>query len=167
MEVGVAAPLSAPAAPDTPALPVHIEAIAVSKRFGGASGVLALDDVSLCVRQREFVSILGPSGCGKSTLLRCVAGLERCSAGTIRVEGQIVRDPPAKLGMVFQRDVLLEWRSILDNLFLPIDLRRQSRKPYVARAHELLALFGLDGFERAYPAQLSGGMRQRAAICRA
>lgn len=147
--------------------PVHIEATDVCKRYGGANGLLALDQVSLSVREGEFLSILGPSGCGKSTFLRCVAGLEKASGGVIRVHGEPVRKAPRNMGMVFQRDVLLEWRSILDNMFLQIDFRHESRKKYEPRAHELLALFGLTGFEKAYPAQLSGGMRQRAAICRA
>jgi NitT/TauT family transport system ATP-binding protein len=145
----------------------EIAAEGVSKRYGGTAGLLALDGVSLTVGSGEFVSILGPSGCGKSTLLRCIAGLEAPSAGEIRVGGRMVRRPPESLGMVFQRDILLDWRTILDNLFLPIDFQRQRRAPYEARARELLALFGLEGFEHRYPHELSGGMRQRAAICRA
>ena len=160
--LGVTGGRAAPVAP-----PNHIEASGVSKRYGGATGLLALDDVSLTVREGEFISILGPSGCGKSTFLRCVAGLEKPSTGVIRVHGEAVRKAPRNMGMVFQRDVLLEWRSILDNMFLQVDFRREKRSRYLQRAHELLALFGLSGFENAYPAELSGGMRQRAAICRA
>jgi NitT/TauT family transport system ATP-binding protein len=157
-----------PAPPATATTPtaVHIEATKVSKQYG-AKGVLALDQVSLSIREGEFLSILGPSGCGKSTFLRCVAGLERPTGGEIRVHGETVRKPPANMGVVFQRDVLLEWRSILDNLFLQVDFRGEPRSRYMDRAHELLDLFGLKGFEKAFPAQLSGGMRQRAAICRA
>jgi len=166
MSAALAEPLSSAHAVPPPA-PVHIEAAGVCKRYGGATGLLALDQVSLNVREGEFVSILGPSGCGKSTFLRCVAGLESPTEGSIRVHGEQVRKPPRNMGVVFQRDVLLDWRTILDNLFLQIDFRRESRKRYLPRAHELLALFGLQGFENAYPAQLSGGMRQRAAICRA
>ncbi|HEY1413764.1 MAG TPA: ABC transporter ATP-binding protein [Rhodopila sp.] len=158
-----AASANAPA----PTPPIHIAITDVSKKYGGTSGVLALDDVSLSVQEGEFLSILGPSGCGKSTLLRCVAGLERATRGTINVHGETVRRPPANMGVVFQRDVLLDWRSILDNMFLQIDFRGEKRSRYLDRAHELLNLFGLKGFENAYPAQLSGGMRQRAAICRA
>ena len=139
----------------------------VSKRYAGKDGLLALDKVSLAVGDREFVSILGPSGCGKSTLLRCVAGLERPTAGSISVAGERVVQPPRSLGMVFQRDVLLEWRNILDNLMLPVDFRHESRRDYLDRAMALLASFGLQGFEHVLPSQLSGGMRQRAAICRA
>jgi NitT/TauT family transport system ATP-binding protein len=147
--------------------PVHIEANEVCKRYGGRAGLLALDRVSLTAREGEFLSILGPSGCGKSTLLRCVAGLERPTDGVIRVRGEPVRKPPRNMGIVFQRDVLLDWRTILDNMFLQIDFRHEPRQRYIQRAHELLALFGLAGFENAFPAQLSGGMRQRASICRA
>jgi len=139
----------------------------VTKRFGGAAGLLALDSVSLNVTHGSFTSLLGPSGCGKSTFLRCVAGLETCTTGQVFVHGTAVHVPPPRLAMVFQRDVLLEWRTILDNLLLPIDFRGEKRSRHMARAHELLALFGLEGFEQSYPAQLSGGMRQRAAICRA
>jgi NitT/TauT family transport system ATP-binding protein len=146
---------------------VHVEAAGVCKRYGGASGLLALDKVSLSVPEGEFLSILGPSGCGKSTFLRCVAGLESPTEGSIRVRGERVQQPPRNMGVVFQRDVLLDWRTILDNLFLQVDFRRESRRRYMPRAHELLALFGLQGFENAFPAQLSGGMRQRASICRA
>ena len=151
---------------EAPVPPVHIAVSGVSKKYG-AKGVLALDRVSLDVHAGEFLSILGPSGCGKSTLLRCVAGLERATGGQIRVHGETVKRPPANMGVVFQRDVLLDWRSILDNMFLQIDFRGEKRSRYMDRAHELLDLFGLRGFENAYPAQLSGGMRQRAAICRA
>ena len=139
----------------------------VSKRYGGADGLLALDRVSLSVRPHEFISILGPSGCGKSTLLRCVAGLEKPTSGDITVSGERVTRPPRSMGMVFQRDVLLEWRTILDSLMLPIDFRHESRKQHTDRAHALLDSFGLDGFAQSLPSQLFGGMRQRAAICRA
>jgi NitT/TauT family transport system ATP-binding protein len=143
-----------------------IEAERVSKRFSDA-GITALQDVSLSIRPGEFLSVLGPSGCGKSTLLRCIAGLETTTTGTIRVGGQPVTLPPEHLGMVFQRDALLEWRNIRDNLMLPVDFRRGNRTEAARRAAELLGLFGLEGFEERYPSQLSGGMRQRAAICRA
>ena len=164
MNVVSAAP---PAALARQAPPVHVEATDVSKRYGGPKGLLALDHVSVTVRDGQFVSLLGPSGSGKSTFLRCIAGLETVTSGRILVRGTEIKKPPPDFAMVFQRDVLLEWRSILDNLLLPIDFRGESRKPYLARAHELLNLFGLQGFEDSYPAQLSGGMRQRAAICRA
>jgi NitT/TauT family transport system ATP-binding protein len=147
--------------------PAYLEAVGVSKRYGGSVSLQALDAISLTIGKGEFVSILGPSGCGKTTFLRCIAGIEKPSEGTITVGGQMVVRPPADMGMVFQRDVLLEWRTILDNLYLPIDFRHEARKGYKQRAEDLLNLFGLRGFERHFPTQLSGGMRQRVAICRA
>jgi NitT/TauT family transport system ATP-binding protein len=143
-----------------------IEVNAVRKHFADA-GVTALEEVSLSIAPGEFVSLLGPSGCGKSTLLRCIAGIETPTAGEIAVNGTIVHAPPEGLGMVFQRDALLDWRSVADNLMLPIDFRNGDRRAARARAQSLLALTGLQGFEQSYPAQLSGGMRQRVAICRA
>jgi NitT/TauT family transport system ATP-binding protein len=141
----------------------------VSKIYQGADqGVItALSEVSLDIAPGEFVSILGPSGCGKSTLLRCVAGLEAASTGTIRVGDVAVKDPPEKLGMVFQRDALLDWRSVLANVMLPIDFRHGRRADFLPRARELLQTFGLADFANSFPSQLSGGMRQRASICRA
>src|ERR1039458_2983333 len=147
--------------------PPHVEALDVRKCYGGDGGVNALEAISLSVAKGAFVSIVGPSGCGKTTFLRCIAGIDKPTDGTIKVGGSIVDRPPEGMGMVFQRDVLLDWRTILDNIFLPVDFRHESRKPYYRRAHELLKLFGLTGFEPHFPSQLSGGMRQRVAICRA
>ena len=147
--------------------PPHVEVLDVRKCYGGHGGVNALEAISLSVAKGEFVSILGPSGCGKTTFLRCIAGIDKPTEGTIKVGDSIVDRPPEGMGMVFQRDVLLDWRTILDNIFLPVDFRHEFRKPYYRRAHELLKLFGLTGFEPHFPSQLSGGMRQRVAICRA
>src|SRR6202008_2376501 len=143
-----------------------IEVRGLRKQFG-RQGVVAIEDASLSIAPGEFVSVLGPSGCGKSTLLRCIAGIETPSSGTVSVGGIPVSEPPEGLGMVFQRDALLDWRTVADNLMLPIDFRRGDRAAARERAAKLLALTGLQGFENAYPAQLSGGMRQRVAICRA
>jgi NitT/TauT family transport system ATP-binding protein len=143
-----------------------IEVREVRKHFGGA-GVTALEEISLSIAPGEFVSILGPSGCGKSTLLRCIAGLEVPSSGSIVVNGTQVSTPPEHLGMVFQRDALLDWRTVFENLMLPIDFRRGDRAAVRERAASLLTMAGLGEFREFYPAQLSGGMRQRAAICRA
>jgi NitT/TauT family transport system ATP-binding protein len=143
-----------------------IEVGRLRKQFG-AQGVVAIEDASLSIAPGEFVSVLGPSGCGKSTLLRCIAGLESPSGGSVSVNGAKVDGPPEGLGMVFQRDALLDWRNVADNLMLPIDFRRGDRAAARERAAALLAMTGLQGFEKAYPAQLSGGMRQRVAICRA
>jgi NitT/TauT family transport system ATP-binding protein len=143
-----------------------IEVEGVRKHFHDA-GVTALEEVSLSIAPGEFVSLLGPSGCGKSTLLRCIAGIEVPTAGKVAVNGTTVLEPPEGLGMVFQRDALLDWRTVADNLMLPIDFRNGSRAAVRERAASLLALTGLTGFEKSYPSQLSGGMRQRVAICRA
>jgi NitT/TauT family transport system ATP-binding protein len=127
----------------------------------------ALRGINLSIESGEFLSVLGPSGCGKSTLLKCIAGLERISSGSIQIEGQDVHEPPKNLGIVFQRDVLLDWRTVIDNVLLPVQFRGGDRAAKKARARELLHLFHLEGFEARYPWELSGGMRQRVAICRA
>lgn len=140
----------------------------VGKDFPSRQAVVtALTDVTFDIGQSEFVSILGPSGCGKSTLLRCIAGLEPPTRGEIYVHGEKITGPAENLGVVFQRDVLLDWRTALQNVLLPVEARRLSTKDWEARARDYLALLGLQGFERHYPWQLSGGMRQRVAICRA
>jgi NitT/TauT family transport system ATP-binding protein len=129
--------------------------------------VTALAGVDLDVSEGEFLSLLGPSGCGKSTLLRAIAGLDRLSEGSVRIRGSEVRDPPSGLGMVFQRDVLVDWRTILDNVLLAAEFQGLRRRDHVDRAKALLERFGLGAFADRHPWELSGGMRQRAAICRA
>jgi NitT/TauT family transport system ATP-binding protein len=128
--------------------------------------VAALQDIEIDIEASEFISIVGPSGCGKSTLLRCIGGLQPLSAGTIMIDGRLVDCPPDDTGFVFQRDVLLDWRTVMDNVLLPAEFRRLDRRTHRERANELLSMIGLDGFDRRYPWELSGGMRQRAAICR-
>ena len=147
-------------------LAAGVEVRGLRKEFGNL-GVRALEEVSLSIAPGQFVSVLGQSGCGKSTLLRCIAGLEVPSAGSVSVNGTPVSAPPEGLGMVFQRDALLDWRTVADNLLLPVDFRGGDRKAARSRGAELLELTGLKGFEAYYPAQLSGGMRQRVALCRA
>ncbi|MBN8943788.1 MAG: ABC transporter ATP-binding protein [Rhizobiales bacterium] len=140
----------------------------VGKTYMSPRGpVPALLGIDLAIRPGEFVSVVGPSGCGKSTLLKCVAGLEEVSTGEIRVGGAPLDGPPEKLGVVFQRDVLLDWRTVLDNVLLSIEFLGLPRPRYRDRALALLNRFGLAGFEHRYPWELSGGMRQRASICRA
>lgn len=129
--------------------------------------VLALDGIDLEVREGEFLSLLGPSGCGKSTLLRCIAGLDRLSVGSLRVRGAETDGPPDGIGMVFQRDALLDWRTVVGNVLIACELRGERAGPYRARALALLERFGLAAFADRYPWELSGGMRQRASICRA
>jgi NitT/TauT family transport system ATP-binding protein len=127
----------------------------------------AIRNISLDIADGEFLSLLGPSGCGKSTLLMMVAGLLRPTTGDITLAGSAVTGPRADVGVVFQSPVLLPWRTVLDNVLLPIELRRLPRSQYRARALELLKMAKLEDFADALPRQLSGGMRQRAAICRA
>ena len=139
-----------------------------SKIFHSARGdIAALADIDLHVAAGEFVSILGPSGCGKSTLLKCIGGLQPLSTGSISIAGKVVVEPPDDTGFVFQRDVLLDWRSIIDNVLLPAEFRGLPVADWRRRAMALLATLGLEGFEARYPWELSGGMRQRVAICRA
>jgi NitT/TauT family transport system ATP-binding protein len=135
----------------------------------GHGPVTALADIDLDVGEGEFVSLIGPSGCGKSTLLRLVADLLAPTAGRIRVAGSAPSETrlARQIGFVFQDPALLEWRRILDNVVLPLELRGVSRRERESKARALIDLVGLTGFEQAWPRQLSGGMRQRAAIARA
>ncbi len=123
--------------------------------------------VSFAVQRGEFVAILGPSGCGKSTLLMMCGGLESITKGTISIDGAPVTGPRTSVGVMFQESTLLPWKTVLDNVMFPIGILQRPRKEYLPRAQQLLSLVGLDGFENHKPHQLSGGMRQRAAICRA
>ena len=129
--------------------------------------VRAVEDVTLDIAENEFVTLVGPSGCGKSTLLKLVAGLTPATGGSIHVRDTLVRDPFPDVGIVFQHPVLLPWRSVLDNVLFSADMLGLDAKGYRARALELLALSGLAGFETRLPRELSGGMQQRVAICRA
>ena len=144
-----------------------IVAEGVTKRFTGAGNLLALAGIDLSVRAGEFFSILGPSGCGKSTFLRCVAGLETITEGRLTLRGETITATPDRMGMVFQRDALLEWRSVEDNIRLPLEFRGKDAAEYSAKIDDLLNMTGLDAFRKQLPRELSGGMRQRAAICRA
>ncbi|MDX6750691.1 ABC transporter ATP-binding protein [Geminicoccaceae bacterium 1502E] len=142
----------------------------VSRLFRSRDGgtVHALAEVDLEIRDHEFVSIVGPSGCGKSTLLRLVSGLLPPSSGSIAIDGRTVDGPREETGFVFQSPTLLPWATIEENLLFPLRMLRRPVTPAAQRtARELLALVGLTGFERRMPSELSGGMQQRAAICRA
>ena len=146
-----------------------IEVDAVSKSFEARdrSTTLAVDGVDLEVGASEFVSLLGPSGCGKSTLLSMIAGLIQPSRGEIRIEGRAIRAPYTNIGIVFQSDLLLDWRTVLGNVLVQFEMRGMKPEPHKERARALIASVGLGDFEGKYPWELSGGMRQRVAICRA
>lgn len=131
------------------------------------SDVLALDNIDLQIEKGSFVAVVGPSGCGKSTLLSLLAGLTPITEGSIAIDGEAVDKPHAKIGVVFQSDLLLYWRTVLDNILLPIEIKGLDVKAYKARAEGLLKQVGLEGFGQKFPSELSGGMRQRVAICRA
>jgi NitT/TauT family transport system ATP-binding protein len=133
----------------------------------GGGAVEACADVSLEIRQSEFVAVVGPSGCGKTTLLKMVAGLVPYSSGTITVGARAVDRPQTDVGIVFQESILLDWRNVLENVMLQVDIRRLDRARYEPVARQLLKATGLQGFEDKKPYELSGGMRQRVSICRA
>jgi len=129
--------------------------------------IRALADVTLDVAEGEFVTIVGPSGCGKTTLLRILGGLLSASSGSVELLGRRVSGPSRNVGMVFQDPVLLPWRTVLENVMLPVVVLRLDRRTHRRRALDLLGLVGLTGFEDKYPHELSGGMRQRVSLARA
>ena len=138
--------------------------------YDTASGKLpVLDGFDMSVPEGGFVAVVGPSGFGKSTLTRLIAGLMKPDSGEVWLHGQQVTSPRASVGMAFQNPVLLEWRSILKNIMLPLEIvpTDLTKAQQEERAHYLLALVGLEGFEQKRPSELSGGMRQRASLCRA
>jgi NitT/TauT family transport system ATP-binding protein len=144
-----------------------IEAESLYKVFPTSGDpVLALDDVSFEVSSGEFVSVVGPSGCGKSTLLNILGGLLSRSRGALRFEGADHTQPRREIGMMFQTPLLLPWRTVEQNVMLPIEVLGLPKKQYRERARELLELVGLAAFAERYPPELSGGMRQRVALCR-
>jgi NitT/TauT family transport system ATP-binding protein len=140
----------------------------VSKHYLARDGrVAALERVSFEVGEGELVAVVGPSGCGKSTLLKVLAGILAPSSGTASLRGSPIAGPRRDIGVVFQAPVLFPWRSVLDNVLLPVDVHGLSRERYRPIAEALLGLVGLTGFERRYPWELSGGMQQRVALTRA
>ena len=149
-------------------MPPLITVEQVSRVFsGGARTVTALDEISFEVQAGNFVSIVGPSGCGKSTLLKIISGLLPVSSGVASVNGKRVDQPLENVGMIFQAPVLLKWRSVLGNVLLPVEFAKLDVASYMDKARALIQLVGLDGFEEMYPHELSGGMQQRASLCRA
>jgi NitT/TauT family transport system ATP-binding protein len=140
----------------------------VSKTYRSRDGdVSSLRPLDFHIEDGEFFVVVGPSGCGKSTLLKMISGLLQPSTGEILVEGKKVTEPHGDVGIVFQNALLLPWRNVLSNVMLPIDMKRLPRDQYLPRAKALLKMVGLEGFEKKLPWQLSGGMQQRASICRA
>jgi NitT/TauT family transport system ATP-binding protein len=146
---------------------IHIAGL--EKRFMTRSGeiVNALTNVNLDIRENEFISVVGPSGCGKTTLLRILAGLEVASSGTIQYDGAQIYGPRPDVGVVFQQATLLPWNTVLSNVLLPAQLMNDRSDATMERAKDLLAFMGLKDFAKKYPFELSGGMQQRVAICRA
>ncbi len=139
-----------------------------------AKGQFAVEDISLAVGEGEFIAIVGPSGCGKSTFMKLATGLKKPSRGTVTIGGRRVDGPLKITGMAFQAPSLLPWRTTLDNVLLPLEIVepyrssfRAKRAEYADKARRLLQSVGLGGYEHKYPWQLSGGMQQRASICRA
>ena len=140
--------------------------IAVEKLVQSFDALTVIDRVSLSVAEGEFLAVVGPSGCGKSTLLRVLAGLVAPTAGRVRIDGQEIRGPDPRHNLVFQEHALYPWRTVFQNVALGLEMQRQSREKIARRVRELLALVGLEQFAGYYPHQLSGGMRQRAALAR-
>jgi len=159
----VKSPSSEGAKTDAPVLSV----IDIVKRFGdGADALVAVDGVSFDVSEGEFVSIIGPSGCGKSTLFNIIGGLVADYGGHVAVDGASVAGTHAAFGMVFQDESAFPWRTVIDNVAFPLELAGVGKRERHDRARRFVSMVGLDGFERRYPAELSGGMRQRIAIAR-
>jgi len=147
---------------------------AVSHAYGGATDAPAVDDLSLSIEEGEFAAVVGPSGCGKSTLMKLATGLQFPFRGSVTVDGRVVDKPVKIAGMAFQAPTLLPWRSTLENLLLPLEIVEphrsrigRRRAEYVARARDLLASVGLRDQGDKFPWELSGGMQQRASLCRA
>lgn len=160
-------PYEGPSASHTETGQAFIRVSDVSKTYETRrGGVVALENISFTVQPGEFIALVGPSGCGKSTLLRIVAGLRKATTGVVTVGGRIVTDP-IPVGMAFQTSALLPWRTALDNVLLSPELAGLSRKRHHERAVELLNLVGLGEFLDRLPSELSGGMQQRVALCRA
>lgn len=144
-----------------------VELRGVSLKYHTVEGeITALQDVNLKVKHKEFVSIVGQSGCGKSTLLSLVSGLIKPTRGEILIDNEPIKGTSKRVGYMLQQDYLFEWRTILDNALLGLEIRREKTPEAVDRVHHMLQAYGLGGFESYYPPQLSGGMRQRVALIR-
>ena len=147
---------------------IKLEFADVSKSFGTAENrLVVLQDINLVIENGQFVSIIGESGCGKTTMLRIAAGLIPAASGDVVMDGTPVTRPRRDIGIVFQQSVLLEWRTVMENVLLPVEIFRLKLSEYHPKALDLLDMMGLTDFESHYPVQLSGGMQQRVAIARA
>jgi NitT/TauT family transport system ATP-binding protein len=139
----------------------------IVKRFETQDGVLtAVEDVSFAVAPGEFLAVIGPSGCGKSTLFNVIGGLLDGYDGRVTVAGETVRGPHASIGMIFQEESTFPWRSVVDNVAFPLEVAGMAKAERLEKARHFIDMVGLDGFERRYPAELSGGMRQRVSMAR-
>jgi len=139
----------------------------IIKRFETPEGVVsAVDGVSLSVSSGEFVGVIGPSGCGKSTLFNIIGGLLDGYEGSVKVAGDLVHGPHPAIGMIFQEESTFPWRTVIDNVAFPLEIAGIAKRERYERAKHFVSLVGLDGFERRYPAELSGGMRQRVSMAR-
>ena len=155
-------------APGDSRRPALIRMLGVAKSYRSAEGEIeSLKALEFDIQEGEFLSVVGPSGCGKSTLLKLVGGLLPATRGSIEIAGKRVDGPAASIGIVFQSHVLLAWRTVLENIMLQIEVRKLPHAQGLERARALVDMVGLKGFENKYPWQLSGGMQQRASICRA
>jgi NitT/TauT family transport system ATP-binding protein len=161
--------------PIRPALSVPVDMAAkpilivddIVKRFETPDGVLtAVDHVSFSVAPGEFLSVIGPSGCGKSTLFNVMGGLLGGYEGSVSVAGEIVRGPHPSIGMIFQEESTFPWRTVIDNVAFPLEIAGMPKAARLEKARHFISLVGLDGFERRYPSELSGGMRQRVSMAR-
>ena len=167
IQLGQESPREEPANGEA-AVPAFLRLEAISKTYPARDGkpVRALDEISCAIREGEFISILGPSGCGKSTLLLIIAGLVSPTSGSLHIREK-ARNGAADFGIVFQDPVLFPWRDVQTNVELPAEIAGVGRQQRAETARKLIALVGLEGFERKFPYELSGGMQQRVAIARA
>jgi NitT/TauT family transport system ATP-binding protein len=145
----------------------HFKDVHQSFTQSGRAPLVAIENITFDLKAGHLVTLLGPSGCGKTTFLKIVGGLMTASSGTIQINGRDVDEPQPDFGVVFQQANLMPWRSVLANVLFPMEILGRSDAAAARAARELLSLVGLEGFEQSYPSQLSGGMQQRVALCRA
>jgi NitT/TauT family transport system ATP-binding protein len=166
--------LSPPLSPPSPSPPaavadslIRVTDLQKVYRTRDGEKIHALKDINLAIREHEFITIVGPSGCGKTTLLKILSGVLSRSSGEVLVSGRPHNRPSRDIGVVFQTPVLLPWKTVLDNVMVPVIIQKRPRAEFQRRARALIAMVGLAGFEDKYPNELSGGMQQRVGICRA